>query len=65
MRLYELIDTTDNDCWDTGTLEDMIREADARNEYDRRELFHIAGIKRHRWIVRAEGYSDRNYRGEL
>lgn len=65
VRLYELIDTTDNSCYDTGTYVDMLQQAIVQNDYDRRELCHIAGLKPNRWQVKPEGYSERNYREGL
>lgn len=36
MTDYELIDTTDNDCHDTGSREEMLREAGVRNSAESR-----------------------------
>lgn len=58
---WELIDTTDNDCHDTGSKDEMLREAQIRNANDKQYPFR--GMKRGRWIVRPEGYSDKHFKG--
>lgn len=53
MNEYELIDRTDNDCHDTGTREEMLREAAIRN----------AAENTRQWVAKPAGYSDANYKG--
>lgn len=53
---WELIDRTDNDCLDTGTKEEMQREADVRNA-------EPGNRYRTQYIVRREGYSEENFNG--
>lgn len=49
---YELIDTTDNDSHDSGSKEQMQEDADFRNADE-------GGT---RWVVKPEGYSDKNFK---
>ena len=68
MRRYELIDTTDNDCHDEGSKEEMQRYADERNADDARyNASIVAGtglrVKKNRWVVKPEGFSAENFKG--
>ena len=64
---YELIDTTDNDCHDTGTCTDMYREAMRRNRDDaahNAKPIHVSEkVKPNRWVHKPAGYSDAHYKG--
>lgn len=62
---YELIDTTDNDCHDTGTKAEMQQFARDRNELDAayNAMPGVEKVKANRWVVKPSGYSDANFKG--
>lgn len=58
MRMYELIDATDNDSHDEGSLDEMREEAQIRNEHE----WETGGNPK-RWTVKPAGYSAANFKG--
>lgn len=65
-RVYELIDTTDNDSHDEGDRATMLAYAAERNADDAR--YNLTAdpaeqVKPNRWRVKPEGYAAANFKG--
>lgn len=56
--MYELIDTTDNDCHDTGTREEIMAWAEKLNADERGDM----SVKQNRWACKPEGFSAANFK---